>query len=114
METNSLVVAVKTEIERASGLPVEKMRSMNDTVKASFAQRTFDTFLLASFGGISLLLAAIGIYGSISFSAQQRAKEIGIRLALGADHKNIKLWVIPAGCCWPPSESFSGCSVGIL
>jgi ABC-type antimicrobial peptide transport system permease subunit len=57
-------------------------------------RQNFDMALLSTFGGIALLLAAIGIYGLIAYSVQQRTQEIGIRLALGAEANNVRNMVI--------------------
>jgi predicted permease len=70
-------------------VPVPAIRSMSEIVATSMAQRRFQTLLLTSFAGIAMLLAALGIYGTLSYSVNQRYREIGIRLALGAQARNI-------------------------
>ena len=70
-------------------LPVFNVRTMTDLMSASMARRKFSLFLMSVFAVSALLLAALGIYGVMAFVVGQRAQEFGIRLALGANPRNI-------------------------
>jgi predicted permease len=89
--------AVQSEIRQAIGLPVVSVQSMEDVVKVSTSRQRLNMLLMSVFGGAALLLAAIGIYGLIAYSVQQRKHEIGIRMALGADRGHIQGAVLREG-----------------
>ena len=78
-------------------LPVTDVESFPEAVGASVAQERFRTLLMSSFSGIALILATVGIFGVISYSASQRTHEIGIRIPLGAQQRNVLLLILGQG-----------------
>jgi len=80
-----------------SELPVFGVRTLDDAVSDSLTQRRFSMEMVALFAFTALVLAAIGIYGVISYIVSERTHEFGIRLALGAERKNILRMVLRQG-----------------
>ncbi len=77
--------------------PVVDVMTMDDLIATSLSQRRFSMFLLAAFAVLALLLAAVGIYSVLSFAVRRRVREIGIRVALGAETKDILRLVVTEG-----------------
>jgi putative ABC transport system permease protein len=106
--------AMRNSIERTlthfSGLPTARTRSMEEVMAESTARSRFNTWLMAIFGGCALLLAAIGVYGLMAYSVQQRRKEIGIRIALGADTAAVHRLVLRDGL----TITFTGIALGLV
>jgi putative ABC transport system permease protein len=78
-------------------LPIFRVRTMEQYVADSMAQRRFSMFLLGMFAGIAALLAAVGLYGVMAYSVAQRTREIGIRMALGARAGNVLSLIMKNG-----------------
>jgi putative ABC transport system permease protein len=91
-------------------LPVSGAQTLNETVSASLAQRRFLMEIVALFALTALLLAGLGIYGVISYIVSERTHEIGIRLALGAERRNILQMVLREGL-W---LAITGAAVGLV
>jgi putative ABC transport system permease protein len=111
LEPSSLSESVRGAIsEVSSDAPVYGIKTMPQVMADSTAQRRFNTILMASFAGIALLLATIGLYGVISYSVAQRSQEIGIRMALGAQPVNVLRMVLWSGL----KLALAGVALGLL
>ena len=93
----ALIPVVEEELRQVSGLPVADARTMDETVLRSTSRQRFNMWLMTVFAGAALLLAAIGVYGLMSYTVEQRTQEIGVRLALGAEVGQVRRMVVLQG-----------------
>jgi putative ABC transport system permease protein len=93
----SLSSAIQESLRQSTGLPVSDVRTMNEIASRSVSRQRFNMWVMTVFGGCALLLAAIGIYGLMAYSVEQRTQEIGIRLALGAQASQVRKMVVSQG-----------------
>ena len=107
----SLASAVRQAVLSTDpALPLQQARSVEEILDASLARRRFTLNLLGVSALLALLLAAIGIYGVVAYSVTQRAQEIGIRLALGAQSSDVLKLIIGRGI----RPALLGVAIGLL
>jgi predicted permease len=93
-DTTALIGLIRNRVKSLDpNLPIYQITTMDQILSGSLAQPRFTMFLVVLFAATALALAAVGIYGILSYNVLQRRMEIGIRIALGAEPKNV-LWMI--------------------
>jgi predicted permease len=107
--TDGLVKAVEEQLRQSTGMPVFNVQSMDEVVRLSTGQQQFNALVMTVFGCAALLLAAIGIYGLMAYTVEQRTQEIGIRLALGAEATQLRNMVVRQGM----SLALAGVVIGL-
>jgi putative ABC transport system permease protein len=106
-----LAAFVKTRVWKVDPLiPATKVRMMSEVMAEAVSARRFNMLLLVIFAGVALLLSALGIYGVISYAVTQRTHEVGIRVALGAQPRDVMKLVVGQGMLL----ALIGVSIGLI
>ena len=98
LDSNSVAAAVRKEVQAVDpGQPIYAVQTMNLVIENTVRDKSLNTTLLTVFAGVSLLLAVIGVYGVMSYTVAQHTREIGIRMALGAQPRAILKLIMGRG-----------------
>ena len=110
-ESSGIITEIKKQVWAVdSQIPVSEIRSMDDWMSVSLARQRFNMMLLGLFAGLAMLLAAVGIYGTLAYRVSQRTNEIGIHMALGAQRSDVLRLVLGDGA----KLAFGGIAVGMV
>ena len=110
-DPRTIATAVRDQVWSIDpGQPVSHIRTMDQLLDGMMAQRRLNMVLFALFGGVALVLSAVGVYGVISYSVTQRTHEIGIRMALGAGRADVLKLIVTNGM----TLVFIGVAIGLI
>ncbi|HEY7820205.1 MAG TPA: ABC transporter permease, partial [Vicinamibacteria bacterium] len=90
-------------------VPVSDMAVMSQVVEGAFRERRLTAMLVGVFGAVGVLLATLGVFGTVGYLVVRRAREIGLRFAVGAEARNIVVWVLARGL----TPAFAGLGLGV-
>ena len=111
VDPQSYVPALREAVRRIDpSIPIYDVRSLPDLLSESFGPRRFNMYLLGVFAGVALLLAAIGLFGVMAYLVAQRTREIGVRVALGANRSDILRLVLARGLLL----TLGGAAIGLI
>ena len=98
LDNSDIAAAVRREVQAVDpGQPIYAVQTMNLVIENTVRDKSLNTTLLSVFAGVSLLLAVIGVYGVMSYTVAQHTREIGIRMALGAQPRSILKLIVGRG-----------------
>jgi predicted lysophospholipase L1 biosynthesis ABC-type transport system permease subunit len=107
---SQLVPAIRAALrEQDPAVPLHSAAMLDDLLAGSTADRRFVMLLLAGFAAVSLLLAAVGLYGVVSYTVSERTRELGVRIALGASRADILKLVLGSGA----TTAAAGAAIGL-
>jgi putative ABC transport system permease protein len=90
-------------------VPVSDMAVMSQVVENAFRERRLTAILVGVFGAVGVLLATLGVFGTVGYLVLRRSREIGLRLAVGAEARNIVVWVLARGL----TPAIAGLALGV-
>lgn len=97
-QPNDAVASVRSALFAIDpALPLANVRPMSDVAAAAVGQPRFTTLVMSFFAGLAFFLAALGLYGILAYSVEQRVREIGVRMALGAPNREIFRLIVGNG-----------------
>jgi putative ABC transport system permease protein len=111
VDPHSVIPGVRDQIRKVdNAIAVNRVQTVDELIGTSTSDRQFSTLLLTVFAALALLLAAIGLFGLVSYSVSQRTGEIGIRMALGASRGSVNRMVLLDGL----KPALAGLALGIV
>ncbi len=110
-DPRSVIASARAELRRIEpGLLIDKVQTMDERIGDSVAPRRLNLTLFATFAGLALVLSAVGLYGVVAYAAEQRTREFGIRMALGAQTGDVLRMVLGQGL----RLAAAGVAIGIV
>ena len=114
-DPNAIVPSARAAVASVDpGLPVANVRSMAEVISAAAGQPRFTTTVMSFFAGAAFFLAALGLYGILAYGVEQRVREIGVRLALGAGRRDILRLIVGNGLALAATGVITGVPAALV